>query len=225
MDPALERLTETLPPIDERARAANLPMTNANYAFLGEGEEVAWARSARFSQFLHLDIPTGTLLRVTFHEAAFEGRLARRLCLWGDEEYLECPHPRDFAALVAGPLRRAIDAAANVDGQLVMTFTPGGDGVERGKTALDRLSLARDLEILASPGRLDAAPQRAMNDCPHDRREEVHADPADAFLKRVFTVCRDCGKVLQRRGSCRRRDCDCSRHHADFTRIPVAAGG
>ncbi|NLI76173.1 MAG: hypothetical protein GX442_06990 [Candidatus Riflebacteria bacterium] len=222
MDPDIERLAESLPPIDERARAANLAMTNANYAFLGG--EVAWARSARFSQFFHLDIPTGTILRVTYHEAAFQGRLARRLCLWGDEEYLECPLPKDFATLVAGPLRRAVDVATNVDGQLVMTFTPGGDGVERGKTALDRLSLARDLEILAAPEPPDGAAQRAMNDCSHDRREEVHPDPSDAFLERIFTVCRDCGKVLQRRGSCARDGCDCSRHHADFIRIPVAAG-
>ncbi len=223
MDPALQRLVDRLPPIDERARQANLAMTNANYVFIGG--EVSWARSARFSHFYRMPLQAGTLLRVTFHEGVFTGRLATRLCLWGDEEYLECPLPREFATLVAGPFRRAIDVATNIDGQLVMTFSPGADYVSRGETSLDRLALARDLEILTAPPAADPAPQLLMNTCPHAQTEEITPDPTSSFLQRTFTICMACGRVLARRGRCARDACDCSRHGDNFRSVPVAAGG
>lgn len=170
-------------------------------------------------------LPAGTILRVTYHEGVFCGRLATRLCLWGDEEYLECPLPRDFASLVAGPFRRAIDVATNVDGQLVMTFTPGADYVCHGETSLDRLALARDLEILTAWPASDPTPQRAMNECSHRQTAAVTPDLSTSFLERTFTVCVACGRVLARRGRCARDACDCRRHDADFRTVPVAVGG
>jgi hypothetical protein len=218
----MQEFMNSLPPIDDRARASNLAMTNANYVFMGA--ENTWSQSASFSETVARPLADGTIVKASFNDRVFEGRLARCLSLWGDAEYLECPFPKDFSTLVAGVYRRSVDVARDKEGLLVMTYTPAKILVAAGEKPGDLLEKAK-VEVVDKLENVDITYLEKVSECPHEKTHALRPDPSSSFLERTFTVCDSCGVVISRRGSCARDKCECSRHGEDFSQAKVRVEG
>jgi hypothetical protein len=216
------RAMEQMPAIDARARAERLAMNGSNFAF--SGASVVWAKSASFSEVLKRPIAVGTTIRVSFPDQIFEGHLARRLCLWGDEDYLECLFPTDFEAVVRGRYGRCVDVATDGEGLLVMTYTPAEKYCDsEGRKVNDLIGAASTIEVIERPD--SALARTTTRSCAHSQVKEIRPDAHHEFLERFYVVCESCKAVVRKSGKCARDACDCSRHGGDYSQAQARGTG
>ena len=158
---------------------------------------------------------------MTFKDQIFQGRLAKRLCIWGDEEYLECPFPKNFRELAKGKYRRSLDVGLNKNGCLVLTYAPGEKYIHSSDKATDLLTDALKVEVIDSFENLDIDYFKTVLNCTHEKVSALEPDPDYSFLERKFNICDNCKVVVSKEGSCARDACECTKHDQDYSKAKI----
>lgn len=209
----IQTFLKTIPPIDQRAK--DLPMSNANFVFIGSVQ--SWGKSALFSSYLNIPFKEGIFIKVIFSDQIFEGYLRKRLCCWGDEEYLERAYSEKYFNLIQAKYKKSLDVDFDQNNKLVMTYTPIEKYVNNSDPIKDiLLKDALKIEIINSFENIGEEYFRKTQNCKHLETFNIKPDSDHSFLCRSYKFCKDCFRVILKNGSCARDACDCSKHDKKY---------